>query len=527
MKPVYSFLLERYAGNRLLFLQGQLLIAFCLVEAGIGLVYFFVHPVLQFHVPRALFPGLILLNLGVLFSLRTPLPLAVIAHIKLAVVFCFFCVGIALSGGIFSPVASWLVITPVMASLLVHRRAAWGWGAVSMGALVFFFFWYDDPQPVLDPKGDWRAMFSTAGLMVTILAFTHLFQKSRAALLLKVAQKSKKLERRKNRLIEQNEEIAAQKSFIDRQYQALQQQKHTIEQFNRLLTERVQQITQQNKKLEVYWQTLLAISRSPAVHSGAFLTAIQEIVHTAAVNLSIDRVGVWRYDRQQHSIRCLHLFDSRNGYAEGDELNLHEFPAYFGALQREQVIVADHAHTHAETFELKQAYLNPRKIISMLDTPFFLDGTMGGVLCCEHHEERRWGHEDILFVQALADIVALAFRAQDRRMYEAHLLDKQEEITRANESLEQRVKDRTHELEAQNLQLAEYAYINSHLLRAPLSRLLGLVNLLRYTQVADPEKELIIGHIKTSGEELDEVVRKINEALGVRNTVTRDEIDGS
>lgn len=525
MGAFYAFFLQRHLGNRTAFLQGQLVIAFCLLEIGISLLYFLAHPVFNFHVPRFIFIGLVLVNLASLFLFRTRLAIVAIAHLVIAVLFFSFCLGIGYSGGIFSPVVAWLAVMPVMANLLIHQRAAILWATVALLATGVFFFQFNQPTLILDARGDWRALFSSVGLIVIILGFTYLFHESRQALLVKLGQKNKKLEQRKNRLIDQNAEILAQKSFIDRQYHVLQEQKRSIEQFNRLLSDRVQEITHQNKRLEKHWQALLNISRSQSVHAGAFHEAVQEIVHTATTSLSIDRVSVWRYNAHQHTIRCLYLFDARDGSTQDVEvLVLDEFPGYFQALLREDVIPADQAQANPQTFELKQAYLVPRSIVSMLDTPFFLDGMLGGVLCCEHSRERHWGHEDILFVQALADIVSLAFRAQERRVYEARLLEKQEEITRTNQTLEERVRLRTLELERQNAQLSEYAYINSHLLRAPLSRLLGLVNLLRYAQIVDHEKELIINHIKTAGDELDEIVAKINAALHVTSTVTREQV---
>jgi signal transduction histidine kinase len=85
------------------------------------------------------------------------------------------------------------------------------------------------------------------------------------------------------------------------------------------------------------------------------------------------------------------------------------------------------------------------------------------------------------------------------------------EIRNINASLEKRVRKRTKNLEEKNKQLAEYAYINSHLLRGPLCSILGLVNLME----SNPKKdhELILMHMKKSSNELHEVVKKITEAI--------------
>jgi light-regulated signal transduction histidine kinase (bacteriophytochrome) len=53
------------------------------------------------------------------------------------------------------------------------------------------------------------------------------------------------------------------------------------------------------------------------------------------------------------------------------------------------------------------------------------------------------------------------------------------------------VRERTHELEVQNEKLTEYDFINSHLLRAPLARILGLADLLCLENTSVSDRELI------------------------------------
>lgn len=80
-----------------------------------------------------------------------------------------------------------------------------------------------------------------------------------------------------------------------------------------------------------------------------------------------------------------------------------------------------------------------------------------------------------------------------------------------NELLEQRVKERTVELQNRNEQLTEYAFINSHLLRSPVSKILGLINLLEVDQHGDPKE--MMHHLKVACDDLDAIVKKITIAL--------------
>lgn len=67
-------------------------------------------------------------------------------------------------------------------------------------------------------------------------------------------------------------------------------------------------------------------------------------------------------------------------------------------------------------------------------------------------------------------------------------------------------------VEEQNETLKEITWIQSHVVRAPLARLMGLVNLLESDEgdLTEESKELL-GYIKISAEELDQVVRSISD----------------
>ncbi|MEO7989559.1 MAG: histidine kinase dimerization/phospho-acceptor domain-containing protein [Chryseolinea sp.] len=90
--------------------------------------------------------------------------------------------------------------------------------------------------------------------------------------------------------------------------------------------------------------------------------------------------------------------------------------------------------------------------------------------------------------------------------------DRNQQLKNYNEHLEDRVYERTEQLEHQNKQLAEYAFINSHLLRAPLASILGITNLLSKTKLTDEQKEYL-EHLNSASIQLDVVIGKINKAL--------------
>ncbi|MBS1556336.1 MAG: HAMP domain-containing histidine kinase [Bacteroidetes bacterium] len=92
------------------------------------------------------------------------------------------------------------------------------------------------------------------------------------------------------------------------------------------------------------------------------------------------------------------------------------------------------------------------------------------------------------------------------------ILRQAEEVKATNENLEMLVQSRTQDLQKKNDALEEYAWINAHKLRSPVASILGLVSLMKREEVT-PEVRIMMNHLQTSTERLDEVVSSITHAL--------------
>lgn len=86
------------------------------------------------------------------------------------------------------------------------------------------------------------------------------------------------------------------------------------------------------------------------------------------------------------------------------------------------------------------------------------------------------------------------------------------EIQELNDHLEEKVKERTQKLEDKNRQLEEYAFINAHLLRAPLAKIMSAVHVVEEDIEHHVDKD-IIKILKASVDELDRVIYSINDIL--------------
>lgn len=104
------------------------------------------------------------------------------------------------------------------------------------------------------------------------------------------------------------------------------------------------------------------------------------------------------------------------------------------------------------------------------------------------------------------DLVEVGLRIKNL-LYTAYLLG---ELRSQNDTLEERVKERTSALEKQNETLRDIAWTQSHVVRAPLARLMGVVALIELEQPKDDEFEELLGIILSSAHELDAIITDIS-----------------
>ncbi|MBI4564478.1 MAG: response regulator [Planctomycetes bacterium] len=149
----------------------------------------------------------------------------------------------------------------------------------------------------------------------------------------------------------------------------------------------------------------------------------RRVTEAVADTMEVERVGVWLYAPERDRIRGVDLYErGQNRHSSGKELWAADYPAYFHELETARVIAAHDARTDPRTRELTPNYLVPSDIASMLAVPLRKGGRMMGVLCQEHVGSiRRWESEEQAFVGSMADQIALAMEASERRRTEEEL----------------------------------------------------------------------------------------------------------
>jgi PAS domain S-box-containing protein len=160
------------------------------------------------------------------------------------------------------------------------------------------------------------------------------------------------------------------------------------------------------------------------VHDQSNLTeVVRTITESAAHTLEVDRVSFWLLSQEERVLRCADLYERpSHTHSGGAELRGGEYPAYFAALEHERIIAATDAHTDPSTCEFSQGYLAPLGIGSMLDAPVRLGDRVMGVICHEHvGAARHWTLDEQNFAHSIADFIAIAMEASERKRAEEAL----------------------------------------------------------------------------------------------------------
>jgi tetratricopeptide (TPR) repeat protein len=142
--------------------------------------------------------------------------------------------------------------------------------------------------------------------------------------------------------------------------------------------------------------------------------------------------------------------------------------------------------------QLKESELASQRItLATISAGLILAGVLAWIL----YRQRK----KILFQKNAIEVQATA------------LLQLNAELQKFNKTLEARINERTSQLTVQNQRLTEYTFINAHKLRAPVASILGLINLLHHADLAD--RDVVLGHLKTCGEELDNIIHEVSRSL--------------
>lgn len=184
---------------------------------------------------------------------------------------------------------------------------------------------------------------------------------------------------------------------------------------------------------------LLDLTRNEHVQNGNLSLALEAVTKSLAQRFGITRSAVWSYHGETKSIELAKLYEQeKNSFTAGMTLYKKDLPRYFQSIETEEVIVAQDAFSHEAIAEFKTGYLDVLNIKSMLDVPFFVNGQVGGVICCEHQgNQKPWSPEEVDFAKSVADIITIAYKSAGMKEMLIEAERKSEALKEQEQSLRQ------------------------------------------------------------------------------------------
>jgi two-component system sensor histidine kinase/response regulator len=237
----------------------------------------------------------------------------------------------------------------------------------------------------------------------------------------------------------------------------------------------------------------LALVQNRTVFEGSLPITVKQVTTAAAQALGVERVSVWIFEEQTQSLYCLDSYDrTANHHSFGGKLVRTQYPGYFAALNRGQLIAAAQAQQESNFSELVTKILSPQQIGARIDAPVHTQGKLTGVVSIEHvGSPRDWAPDEQQFAQALANFMTLVLEAARRR-------ESEEALAIAKLAAEDATKAK-----------AEFLANMSHEIRTPMNGVIGMTEILSRTPLSETQRH----YVETIHNSSDTLLTLINDIL--------------
>lgn len=518
MQKLYNFFLHRYLECDFVdFARARLTLHFCLITAFFSLFYAIIANIIDFHASARIMPALALLFFALAFLIRSSIKIDIISFLYLLLSFLAAILLIIKSGMIFSSITPWLAFIPMASNLLIGKKSSIAWLLVSI-ITVFILLYLSPSREAVEisynPKFDgfFYAVVNN-GLIGIVLVLSMIYQKSKDMYLALLQEKNEIISSFNIKLKSKNDEITAQNEELVQQKEEILAQREFIEARNQELIKVQYDL---NDIIDKLTATQLDLEKREAENRSILKTMYGSQLLVAEIDyegiflkMSPMLIGIFGLSEKEV------IGKSWDELIKTCEIEL-ENDIDFNALWKE-IFAGKHVSIEYPLKVRGKSHFFKENFFPILDENQKVIKVMlvGQDISQIHQQKDKIESLNVELTNKIKEIEEQNFLliAQRKEIEEINKEIKKhnKEIKTINESLEKRVRKRTKNLEEKNKQLAEYAYINSHLLRGPLCSILGLVNLLESNSENDQKK--IVLHMKKSSEELHSVVNKITQAI--------------
>ncbi|HPQ69351.1 MAG TPA: CHASE domain-containing protein [bacterium] len=178
---------------------------------------------------------------------------------------------------------------------------------------------------------------------------------------------------------------------------------------------------------------IAALSTSSALSGMDIETLAAELTEQAAKAAEVNRLAVWLFNPEGTQLTCLDMYNAATGRHEVGELMEREMCAdRIISLGGSQFADVYDASTDERTASCYEDYLKPQGVASVLVAVIRAGDRNQGMLCLESvGTKRRWLADEITFACQLADQLAIAILADQRKRSEREQARLQDQLQQA------------------------------------------------------------------------------------------------
>jgi len=265
---------------------------------------------------------------------------------------------------------------------------------------------------------------------------------------------------------QQAEEMRAQEEEMRQNMEELEATQEEMRRKEKHIQNMLDGEKQRNEISHKNRQLIMELTKNKDIQDGKWNESLEKISMGIARQINVSRASIWEYNHKENKMTCAKLFISAKGsFESGQVLSGRDYPGYFEAVTREEIIAAKDAHAHPATREFSLDYFRTYSIQSVLHVPFFNEGKIAGIISCEQqHEQKEWTDEDIEFLKSCADLITVAYNTAKINAMLDQLSDDQETMQTIIDNIPRAVfwKDKDLRFQGCNKIFANVAGLKSH-----------------------------------------------------------------
>ena len=232
-------------------------------------------------------------------------------------------------------------------------------------------------------------------------------------------------------------------NYVDRLESTLNELRSTEDRLVRDIQAREQTEQQlRDNRTRMLRQTtaLQEIAALDAARDPDFQRTLKDIAHIAALTLRIDSVSIWLADNDVSTpvlrpAAANTPFPADTATPGASYGNCETYPLYHKALQRDLSLVVADVDADIRVAELLEPILRPVAITALVHVCVIAAGGRIGVLRCDHTgSSREWTEDELNFVKAVANFIALTSIGQDRKLALQALHESEQRLLRLLET---------------------------------------------------------------------------------------------